>query len=195
MNESSVKKIEVSILLGSIRQERQSHRLAYYLKNKVIDKNWTVNLIDLKDYPLPLFGSTISEKEGKSVEEISCTLKDSQAVIIVTPEYHSNIPAALKNILEYCGTNFIGKVTGIASASSSRFGGIHASNILQLALLNLGAYPVSRRLLVPEIHLAFNQRNEPARNDIKEPAEKFLDELLSYTNLLEDKFRYDLRDK
>jgi NAD(P)H-dependent FMN reductase len=181
------KKMKIAILLGSIRQERKSHRLAYYLKNQMMEKEVTVNLIDLKNFSLPLFGSEISEEEGKSVEEISSILKKSQAVIIVTPEYHSNISAALKNVLEYCGINLIGKVTGIASASATQFGGVHASNILQITLLNLGAYAASRRLLVPEIQLAFNQDNEPVRNEIKEQVEKFIDELLSYTNLLKNK--------
>ncbi len=179
--------MKVTILLGSIREERKSHRLAYYLKNQMTEKEVTVNLIDLKNYPLPVFGSAISEEEGKAVEEISAVLKDSQAVIIVTPEYHSNISAALKNALEYCGMNLIGKVTGIASASATQFGGVHASNTLQITLLNLGAYPVSRRLLVPEIHLAFNQDNEPVRAEIKEQVEKFLNEMLSYANAIQNK--------
>ena len=173
--------MEVSILLGSIREERKSHRLAYYLKDQMITKGVNVNLIDLKNYPLPIFGSVISDEEKKRAEEISAALKSAQAVVIVTPEYHSNIPAALKNVLEYCGLNLIGKVTGIASASASKFGGLHASNNLQIALLNMGAYPASKRLLVPEIHFAFNQDNEPVQNEMKEQVEKFITELLSYT--------------
>jgi NAD(P)H-dependent FMN reductase len=179
--------MKLSILLGSVRKERQSHRLAYFIKDQMMKKGVIVNLIDLKNYSLPIYGSSISDEETKSVETISGLLKSSQAVIIVTPEYHSNIPAALKNIMEYCGINLIGKVTGIASASATRFGGVNASNILHITLLNLGAYLPSRRLLVPEIHLAFNQNNEPVQNEIREQAEKFLDELLSYTNLLENK--------
>ncbi len=179
--------MEVLILLGSIRQERKSDRLAYYLKNQLIKRGATVNLIDLKNYSLPIYGSAISEEEKKTVEAISNMLKSSQAVIIVTPEYHSNIPAALENILEYCGRDLIGKVTGIASASATKFGGLQASNNLEITLLNMGAYPASKLLMVPEIHFAFNLDNQPVQNEIKELAEKFLDELSSYANLLKNK--------
>lgn len=179
--------MKVSILLGSIRQERQSHRLAYYLRNQMTEKGVTVNLIDLKNYSLPLFGAPISSEELRSIDEISAFLRNTQAVLIVTPEYHSNIPAALENVLEYCGKELAGKITGIASASATKFGGLHASNNLQITLLNLGAYPLRRRLLVPEIHFAFNQHNEPLQNEIKEQAEKFISELLSYTDLLENR--------
>ncbi len=175
------------ILLGSIRQERKSDRLAYYLKDQLIQRGATVNLVDMKNYSLPIYGSTISEGEEKNVKAISSMLKSSQAVIIVTPEYHSNIPAALENVLEYCGRDLIGKVIGIASASATKFGGLQASNNLQITLLNMGAYPASKRLLVPEIHFAFNLDNQPVQNEIKEQAEKFLDELSSYANLLINK--------
>lgn len=183
--------MKIAILLGSIRQERQSHRLAYCLKDQMVMKGVTVKLIDLKNYSLPLFGSAISKEERKSIDEISACLKDSQVVVIVTPEYHSNIPAALENVLEYCGKDLIGKVTGIASASATKFGGLQASNNLQITLLNLGAYPASRRLLVPEIHLAFNHDNEPVQKEIKEQMERFLNELLSYADLLKNKVSTD----
>lgn len=179
--------MEISILLGSIRQERQSHRLAYYLKNQIMSRGENVNLIDFKNYSLPLYGSVISEEEVKKVEAIIGMLRSSQAIIIVTPEYHSNISAALKNVMEYCGIDFVGKVTGIASTSTSRFGGVHASNTLQITLLNIGRYLLPRRLLVPEIHHAFDQDNEPVRDEIREQIEKFLNELLSYTNFMKNK--------
>ena len=129
----------------------------------------------------------ISEEEVKKVEAIIGMLRSSQAIIIVTPEYHSNISAALKNVMEYCGIDFVGKVTGIASTSTSRFGGVHASNTLQITLLNIGGYLLPRRLLVPEIHHAFDQDNEPVRDEIREQIEKFLNELLSYTNFMKNK--------
>lgn len=179
--------MEVSILLGSIRQERQSHRLAYYLENQLTAKGVPVNFIDLKNYPLPVFGVMISGEEEKKIEEINCLLKRSQAVLIVTPEYHSNISAALKNIMEYCGMNLIGKVAGVASASATKLGGVHASNILQTALLNLGSHLVSKRLLVPEIHQAFDPDNVPLHDEIRQQAEKFISELLFYTDLLKNK--------
>lgn len=179
--------MEVTILSGSIRQERKSHRLAYYLKDQMVKKEVTVNLIDLKNYPLPVFGSALSEENVKHIEEINHYLSISHAVIIVTPEYHSNISAALKNALEFCGMKLIGRVIGIASASATQFGGMNASNALQITLLNLGAYPASRRLLVPEIHLAFNQDNEPVGSEMKVQVEKFIDELLSYTKSLANK--------
>lgn len=179
--------MEVAIVLGSIRQERKSHRLAYYLRDQITGKGAAVNLIDLKNYPLPVFGFELTDQDKKSIEEISVFLKRSQAIVIVTPEHHSNISAALGNVLGYCGIGLIGKVTGIASASATRFGGIHASNNLQITLLNLGAYTVPGRLLVPEIHFAFDQNNEPVHDEIKQQAEKFINQLISYTDSLKDK--------
>lgn len=179
--------MEIVIVLGSIRQARQSHRLAYYLQTQLLKKGADVQLLDMKDFPLPLFGSEISGEQKNSVDEISVLLKRSQAVIIVTPEYHSNISAVAKNLLEYCGLNLIGKVTGIAAVSAAKFGGLHAANNLSIALLNLGAHLCPKRLLVPEIHTAFTQDNTPVNEEIEKQAAHFITELISYADLVKDK--------
>ncbi|HVU56452.1 MAG TPA: NAD(P)H-dependent oxidoreductase [Puia sp.] len=170
--------MEVSILLGSIRIERQSHRLAYYLRDQVTERGATVNMIDPKDYPLPLFGSAVSEEGMRNLEEIKGMLKSSKVIIIVTPEYLSNISAALKNVLEYCAFDLVGKVIGIAAASATKFGGLHASNNLLIMMHNLGAHVAPRKLLVPEIHFAFDKDNRPAQHEIREQVEKFLEGVL-----------------
>lgn len=172
------------LLLGSIRPERQSHRLAYYLKDRLTANGAGVSFIDLKDYTIPVFGSVVSKEVQQSVDEISDCLEAAQAVIIVTPEYMGSIPAALKNVLEYCGRTLTGKVTGVAAASATKFGGLLAASNLQLALLNLGAYPAPGRLLVPEIHLAFDKENRPLYYELVARADKFLDALLTYTRIL-----------
>lgn len=178
--------MEIAIVLGSTRQGRQSHRLAYYLQAQLLKNGATVHLIDLKDYALPLFGIALSIEQQKSVEEISALMKRSQAVVIVTPEYHSNISAATGNALEHCGLNLVGKVTAIAAASATQFGGVHAANNLRITLLNLGTHLCSKRLLVPEIHTAFTQDNIPVKEEIKNQAAQFISELLLYAGLIKD---------
>lgn len=175
--------MKIAILLGSIRHDRQSHRLAFYLKNELTEKGLDVNFIDLQQFSLPVFGEQVSEEQGNTIEAITNLLKNSHKVVIVTPEYHSNISAALKNVIEYCGTALSGKVVAVASASASKFGGLHASDILQITLLNLGAQLSSKRLLVPEIHFAFNENFQPLQNEIKEQAEKFLNALTAHTKI------------
>lgn len=179
--------MKITILSGSIREQRQSHHLADYLKDQLTEKGLIVNMIDLKNHPLPLFGSPVSDTVNSTVEKIKSSLKSAHAIIIVTPEYHSNISAALQNTLEYAGLDLIGKVTGIASVSASKFGGLNASGNLLLTLSNLGAYPAPRRLLVPEIQFAFSGDNEPTHTGLKDQVEKFLSELLLYAQCLNDK--------
>ncbi|WP_118973645.1 NADPH-dependent FMN reductase [Taibaiella koreensis] len=176
--------MEAAILSGSIRPGRQSHRLACYLQAQMITKGWSVSLIDLKNHALPVFGSDLPDQARLHVEDITARLKAAHAVVFVTPEYLSNIPAALKNVLEYCGSTLTAKVAGIASASASKFGGLHASNSLQLTLLNLGAYLAPRRLLAPEIHLAFNEDGTPRQDELREQAGKFIETLSAYTRLI-----------
>lgn len=56
-------------------------------------------------------------------------------------------------------------------------GGVNASNQLQHVILSLGAYPLPRKLIVPEIQKAFYDESfEPKNERIIKTTNKFLDE-------------------
>lgn len=48
--------MKVTILLGTIRKERQSHRAAYYVEKAPGERGIEADLIDLAKTPLPVFG-------------------------------------------------------------------------------------------------------------------------------------------
>lgn len=168
--------MHISIVLGSVRKERQSHRLAYFLENQLSKKNIDTAVIDLTKTPLPVFG-----QEGADishVEAIGKLLRKSDAMIIVTPEYHGSYSGALKNMLDYYWAEFKKKPIGVATASGGKMAGINASTQLQHVILSLGAYALPLKLLVPEIHNAFDDAFEPLDNSITQSAKKFVDEFL-----------------
>ena len=94
--------------------------------------------------------------------------------------------------MEYCGLNLIGKVTGIAAASATQFGGMQAANNMRISLLNLGAHLCSRQLLIPEIHAAFTQDNEPIKEETGKQAAQFINELFMYASLVKNKIQHGL---
>ncbi|MGZ5135275.1 MAG: NADPH-dependent FMN reductase, partial [Flavitalea sp.] len=46
--------MRVAIILGSIRRGRQSHKIGYYLAQKIKEKQIDVTMIDLAEHPLPM---------------------------------------------------------------------------------------------------------------------------------------------
>lgn len=52
--------MNIAILLGSVRKERQSHKIGLYLKNKLEERGIVTRVIDLAANPLPLLETPIA---------------------------------------------------------------------------------------------------------------------------------------
>lgn len=185
--------MRVAILTGSVRPERQSHKVAYYLKKQLQERNIETDLIDMRYNPLPIFGSeSYTDRQSDyetTISNLSERLQNVDAIIIVSPEYHGSFSGVLKNALDYFWDEFSKKPIGVAAASSGKMGGINASSQLQHVILSLGAYPVPLKLLVPEIDGALNEEYEPQNERLRKSAQKFLDEFLWFTEAVNEKKR------
>lgn len=168
--------MKITILAGSVRKERQSFSLAFYLQVELQKRGIQTGLIDLAKITLPIFGQEGSDQSN--VKHIGEQLKQSEAIILVTPEYHGSFSGALKNALDYYWVEFQKKPIGVAAASTGKMGGINASTQLQHVVLSLGAYPIPIKLLIPEVDSAFDLDYQPKNKSVGDAAEKFLDELL-----------------
>lgn len=177
--------MKITIILGSVRNERQSHRLAHFISDQLTDKGFDAAIIDMAKTPLPIFGQEGSDTSN--VEPVGNILQKSDAMILVTPEYHGSFSGALKNLLDYYWIEFQKKPIGVAAASAGRMGGINASTQLQHVILSLGAYALPLKLLVPEIQKAFNDSFTPSNESITKSAGKFLNEFLWFAEAIANK--------
>ena len=132
--------MKIGIILGSIREGRNNESVAKWVK-KVADSYTTevdFELVDLKDYPLPLFDEASSPAYTSDLKA-----KDQQApwaakmdeldgYIFITPEYNHGISSALKNALDYVYHELTDKAAGIVSYGSS--GGVRAAEQLRTVL-------------------------------------------------------------
>jgi len=178
--------MKFAIIIGSIRVGRQSHRIAYYLEQKIIQNGIEVTMIDLAEHPLPM----MEERNGKihsstgDISIIGAQLKEADAMILVSPEYHGSFTGVLKNALDFYWAEFNKKPIGVVTTGSGKMGGINASTQMQHVVLSLGAYPLPTKLLIPEIQHAFNEHFEPLRDDIVRNSERFLNEFTWFANAI-----------
>ncbi len=183
--------MNTAILLGAVRQGRQSHRAAYYLEKRLKQQRVNIDLIDLAKHPLPVFGSPESDGSStrKTVADIGMRLEQADAFILVTPEYHGSFSGALKNTLDYYWSEFRKKPVGVVFGSSGRMAGINAATQLQHVILSLGAFPLPSKFLISNINHAFNDLYEPQLEQIDTRAGKFLNEFLWFAGALYQKKR------
>ncbi|WP_205618118.1 NADPH-dependent FMN reductase [Neotamlana sedimentorum] len=174
--------MNITIILGSVRQERQSHRLAYFLRNKLNELGQDTKIVDLTLTPLPIYGQVGTDISN--VENIGSVISKAEALIFVTPEYHGSYSGALKNLLDYYWREFHKKPIGVATASAGKMAGINASTHLQQLILSLGAYPMPLKLLVPEIQSAFSDDYSSLNSSVTKDAKKFIDEFLWFSEAI-----------
>ena len=177
--------MKVAILLGRLRKDRNSFHLAHYLQKLLSNKDIQADFIDLALTPLPIYG----EKGGNEshVDDIGNVLNQSDAILLVSPEYHGGFSGAMKNALDYFWIEFKKKPVGVATTSAGRMAGIDASTQLQHVILSLGAYLLPLKLLIPEVQHAFDDSSAALSDSTSQSAITFIDEFLWFAEAIENR--------
>jgi NAD(P)H-dependent FMN reductase len=178
--------MRVAIIIGSIREGRQSQKAAYFLQKKLAARLIDTDILDLAEYPLPFMEERITLDPNPPVNAllISEKLKNADAIILVTPEYQGSFTGVLKNALDYFLPEFLKKVVGVATTAGGRMGGINASVQLQHVILSMGAYPLPQKLIVSEIQNAFDEEFNPKQELLAKQGEKFVAEFVWFAQAI-----------
>jgi NAD(P)H-dependent FMN reductase len=133
-------KIRVGIILGSTRPGRNGEAVARYvyeIAKKRTDADF--ELVDLKDYPLPLLDDPIPPSAGQPhpphAKAWAEKIASLDAFVFVTPEYNHSTSGVLKNTIDYLYGEWNNKVAGFVSYGSA--GGIRAVEHLRLIMAEL----------------------------------------------------------
>lgn len=155
---------KIAIIVGSTRQGRVSDRFAQWIA-KAATEQAEVEVIDLKDYPLPLFDEVAPPRFNSERQPTAAVKKWLDAIanfdgyVVVTPEYNRSMPAVLKNAIDHIDSQFDKKPVAIAGHGSS--GGGQAVATLRLSLPGVGAITVPEVLyFAHRVHDVITPENE-----------------------------------
>jgi len=123
----------VTVLVGSIRREAFSRRLATALK---LLEPPSLNLEIAEISGLPLYNPDLEAEIPFPWAEFRDTIRGSDAILFVTPEYNRGIPGALKNAIDvgsrpYGKSAWEGKPCGVVSSSTGAIGGFGANHAIR----------------------------------------------------------------
>jgi len=99
-------KVKIGIIISTTRAARFGDKPAQWIKDIASQRNdLTVEVLDLRDYPMPFFDEAASNAWVPSQNEIAQRWQKKVAefdgYIFVTAEYNRGVPAVLKNALDY----------------------------------------------------------------------------------------------
>ena len=151
--------MKLIIISASVREGRKSHRAALFFKNFLIKKYQAdVSIADLDELNFPLFKERLRFQKNKSPEVVAFAekIKQSDGVLIITPEYNGGYPASLKNVIDLMYDEWRRKPVAIATVSDGMFGGMQAITSLQFILWKIRAWTVPAMFPMPQIDKTFD---------------------------------------
>jgi NAD(P)H-dependent FMN reductase len=173
---------KIAIISSSVRNGRNSHRVALYFRNFLEEyKLADAEILDLNRYKFPLFDERLQYQQSPSKETIdfSDRIKNADGVIIVTPEYNGGYPASLKNVIDLLYKEWHHKPIAISTSSDGSFGGTQVITSIQFTLWKIRAWTVPAMFPVPEVSKTFDESGNPAdKQKTDKRASYFINELL-----------------
>ncbi len=176
--------MNIAVLYGSNRSDRQGIKVAKFIINKLKDRNHNPVLVDSMSYELTFLDKMHKEyekgKAPKNMEKIHKILKNSDGFIIVSAEYNHSIPAALKNMLDHFQGEYYFKPSAILSYSAGPFGGLRVAVHLRAVLAELGMPSIPTILPVSSVYTAFDENGKAIDKNYDQRVIGFIDEFEWY---------------
>ena len=152
---------------SSTRRESFNKKLVAVAAQGAREAGAEVTLIDLKDFPLPLFDQDLEAEQGmpENGKKLKKLFIAHDGLLIASPEYNSSFPAVLKNAIDWVSrpapgepslVAFNGKVATLMSASPGALGGLRGLVHVRSILGNLGVIVLPDQIAVAQAHEAFN---------------------------------------
>ena len=124
-------------------------------------------LVDLRDYPLPLYDADLEAAEGlpANAARLRELFVSHQGLLIASPEYNSSISPLLKNTIDWVTrspeatgdlSGFQGKLAGIMAASPGPLGGLRGLAVLRSLLGNIGCTVLADQVTIRQAAQAFD---------------------------------------
>jgi NAD(P)H-dependent FMN reductase len=180
-------KSRLAVVIGSIRPNRFAIHAAQWMDEIARRRTeFDVGLIDLKDYPMPLFAEEASPLYAPSKDGVARRWQkkvgEFDAIMFTAAEYNRGPTAVLKNALDYAYTEWNNKPVAFVGYGS--VGGARAIEQLRLHAIELQMAPIRTavHILFPD-YLAVVKGGKPLSEleHLNQSAQQMLDQLAWWT--------------
>jgi len=149
---------------GALRTQSWNKKLIRIGANVARDAGAEVDLIDLRDYPMPFYDGDIEASDGlpPQARELKAMMLAHDALLLSCPEYNSSISGVLKNTIDWVSrprpnepSAFKGKIAGLLAASPGNLGGVRGLLTVRQVLTTLGVLVVPTQFALSQAANAF----------------------------------------
>jgi len=184
------------VIVGSTRPTRAADLVLPWLTEKTAaHEAFETEVVDLRDWPLPIFGEhfgTIGDINDPTysdplVKAWNQKIRSADAFIIVTAEYNHSIPGGLKNAIDsvWLSFGFRNKPVAFVGYSGGIVGGSRAIEHLAHVFVETESVPVRSSVIIPAVQDAFDAEGAPVNPITNVAADIMLDDLAWWSAALE----------
>ena len=180
---------------GSTRTRSYNKMLIRNAAEIATQQGAEVTVIDLKDYPLPLYDGDLEEQAGipdnaLKLRQIMCT---SHGFLLSCPEYNSAISAVLKNTIDWVSrpvtgkpslAAFSGKTVALLATSPGSLGGIRTLVSVRSILGNLGMIILPKQLALNNAGNRFDEKGHLTDQIARQNLAILTEQLITITSSL-----------
>ena len=167
---------------GSTRTASYNKLMIRYAAKVAEEEGAQVTLVDLRDYPMPLYDGDLEASSGLPENALKFVdlMKAHQGFLINCPEYNSAITAVLKNTIDWVSRRqpddpplvaFRNKTAGLLAATPGSLGGIRTLVSVRTILGNLNVYVIPQQYGLAQAAGAFDEDgmliDETARSRVR----------------------------
>ena len=162
---------------GSTRTDSFNKKLVKIAAAGASEADADVTVIDLKDFPMPLYDEDLERNEGlpSNALKLKDLMLEHHGFLISSPEYNSSISGVLKNTIDWTSRPRDGespsacyqdKIVGLMSASPGGLGGLRGLVHVRAILENMGMIALPNQVAVAKAPEAFDAQG--SLNDKKQ---------------------------
>ena len=185
--------MKIGIVTGSHRKDSQSAKVGRFLSAQLDARDGVATwVLDLGRSPLPLWDEDIWSQgsQWSAIPDLKTALDQSDGFVVIAPEWHGMVPAALKNFfLLWAATGELSHKPALPCAVSAGEGGAYV-----ISELRMSSYKNNRLCWLPEQLIARDvkvicnedstQNDTPNHDAFAERSRYALDLLLAYAAAL-----------
>ena len=165
--------MKLQIIVGSTRPTRAADKVVPWVAERAArHEAFETELIDLRDWPLPMFGEhagSIGDRRDPTysqdiVRHWNHKIAEADAYLVITPEYNHSLPGELKNAIDSVFVSFAFRNKALAAVgySGGVGGGIRAIEHLVQVAVEVETAPLRSTVILPFVDKAFGDDGEPA---------------------------------
>jgi NAD(P)H-dependent FMN reductase len=167
--------LKFTIISGTNRPGNKTQRVAKFLNDVGSDfDEIETRIIKPADFDLSVDGNDAENKSAEYTEIVN----ETDAFIIISPEYNHSFPGSLKSLLDKELRAYNRRAVGLVGVSSGSFGGARAVEALISVVRELGLILSSRSMHIMKVGENFTKDGKTEVEYTLESAKKFYEDLI-----------------